>query len=115
MSTGPHPHLTAPTQLGEQANGNVDHGESARLVLPPAADTPAKQHHDSSHRAEGRHQTAASAWPDALPRSTVITRTERAVQPGAAGGAGSNRGCAAPNGEPERGSSSGSPPRTGWR
>jgi hypothetical protein len=29
--------------------------------------------------------------------------------------AGSNLGCAAPNGDPESGSSSGSPPRTGWR
>jgi hypothetical protein len=29
--------------------------------------------------------------------------------------AGSNLGCAAPNGDPESGSPSGSPPRTGWR
>jgi len=47
-----HPHLTAPTQLGDQVKGNVDHGEAAWLVLPPAANTSAKQHHDSSHRVE---------------------------------------------------------------
>jgi hypothetical protein len=32
-----------------------------------------------------------------------------------AGTLGSKLGCAAPNGDPESGSSSGSPPRTGWR
>src|SRR5215469_15086222 len=37
-----HPHLAAPAELGDQIRGNVDHGEAARLVLPPAADTPTK-------------------------------------------------------------------------
>ena len=58
-----HPHLAAATQLGDQLKGNVDHGETAWLVLPPAADTPTKKHHDQPYRVAGQHEKAASCRP----------------------------------------------------
>src|SRR5689334_16659233 len=58
-----HPHLTAPAQLGNEVKGDVDHGEATRLVLTPAADSPAEQRHDSPPRAGGRHRHAASRRP----------------------------------------------------
>ena len=58
-----YPHLAAPSQLGNQLDGDVDHGEAAWLVLPPAADTPTKKHHDQPYRVAGQHEKAASCRP----------------------------------------------------
>ena len=51
-----YPHLAAPAQFGEQPDGVVDHGETAWLVLPPAADTPTKKYHDQPYRVDGHHE-----------------------------------------------------------
>jgi len=37
--------------------------EAAWLVLPPAADTPTKKHHDQPYRVAGQHEKAASCRP----------------------------------------------------
>jgi hypothetical protein len=48
LSEPAHPHLPASAQLGDQIGRDVDHRETAKLVLPPPTDTPVKRRHEPS-------------------------------------------------------------------